>query len=71
MTNLTCAYGEPWIGAKPYGNNHCAGCARATLQGIQEFWQAVERGEMDAQGYTPNERHAQQLKMKQQHYFDV
>jgi len=46
---LTCAFGEPWIGKHP----KCAAYARALAR---QFREAVRRGELDAQGYTPKER---------------
>jgi hypothetical protein len=59
---LTCAFGYPHIGARPCGSYHCVGCAREGLRLLREFREAVERGELDEEGYTPAERKAKQKK---------
>lgn len=38
------------------GPHHCAACNEEVEKGVREFWAAVARGEMDADGYTPRER---------------
>lgn len=52
---LTCALGEPWIGDHPL-------CDAEVDRACREFDAAVIAGIYDAQGYTPNERKAQQKK---------
>lgn len=58
-TGLTCAFGSPW-GA--HGCGPCEKCHAETARGCAEFAAAVARGEFDSEGYTPNERKAQQKK---------
>lgn len=50
---LVCAFGEPWMGPHPL-------CDADTERGCVEFTRLVAAGVYDAQGYTPNERKAQQ-----------
>lgn len=53
----TCTHGTPVT-------EECEGCKADTAKGVEEFNAAVARGEMDEQGYTPNERKAQARKTK-------
>jgi len=53
---LTCAFGSPWVGSKPVGGYHCAGCAKEGLRLQREFVKQVAAGELDIDGYKPNER---------------
>ena len=50
---LTCAFGEPWMGPHPL-------CDAETDRACAEFARLVAAGKYDADGYTPNERKAQQ-----------
>lgn len=52
FSDLVCAFNEPWEGGHPL-------CEQHAMQLRREFREAVARGDMDAQGYTPNERKAQ------------
>ena len=55
---LACAFGWPWMGQLFW----CPWCEAEADRLDQEFQAAVARGEMDAQGYTPNDRRAQKRK---------
>jgi len=50
-TPVTCVYGEPIEGPHPL-------CAARVARDILEFYEAVARGEYDAEGFTPRERAA-------------
>lgn len=50
-TPLTCIYGEPIAGPHPL-------CEARVARDILLFYEAVARGEYDAEGYTPKERKA-------------
>ena len=56
VEGLTCAFGEPWwTGPHPL-------CQQEADRLCAEFDAGVLAGKWDAQGYTPNERKAQQRK---------
>lgn len=55
---LLCAFGQ--TGEDWRGPHHCAECAAEVGRACREFETAVARGDLDAQGYTPAERRAQQ-----------
>lgn len=59
---LACAFGSPWMTSRRVGLYHCATCARHGLMLMQQFHEAVERGEYDEQGYTPAERREKDIK---------
>jgi len=44
--------------------HHCDDCAAETAALIAQFWQAVDAGTYDRDGYTPAERTAQQKRMQ-------
>ena len=56
---LMCAFGEPWLGARPVGGYHCRKCAAEGRRLGRSFAAAVKAGRYDAQGFTPSERAAQ------------
>lgn len=51
-TAVTCVYGEPIAGPHPL-------CEARVARDVLEFYEAVMRGEYDAEGFTPKERVAQ------------
>ncbi len=53
FAGLTCAFSEPWMGLHPLCDAHGA-------EMVKQFEAAVLAGTYDADGYTPNERKAQQ-----------
>lgn len=54
-----CAFGEPLDGPHPL-------CNAETERGIKAFWEAVARGEYDADGYTPAEAKAREKRLQAQ-----
>jgi len=48
----------------PVLRHHCAQCTAETAALIAQFWQAVDAGTYDRDGYTPAERKAQQKRAR-------
>lgn len=56
---LTCAFGSQW------GEKGCGPCPKCQAYGDEleaDFWREVFFGRWDADGYTPEDRKAQQRK---------
>lgn len=62
--DLTCAGGQPWVGANPCGGYHCVGCFKIGMALERQFLQDVADGKCDELGFTPTERRAAQRKGK-------
>lgn len=61
---LTCVFGYPWIGHPKAGHYHCIGCANWGLRLERAFQDGVQQGRWDEESYTPNERKAQQKRLR-------